>query len=166
MTDILDLIDNALSDYSTSCDAMRWAPEPSAGDTPTFIDAIGSMVNPAMTAWLRANLASDNIRLRYDTTPLVDASPTVAYSTSAWWTPMVDSEPHYGFRDEAAPFAWSTADARIITGYLEPALWAAALNGNAYIGDETLVWAAARRLRLRKVHSDYSRRLRARRKRR
>lgn len=84
MTDILDLIDNAVQDYETSCDAMRWSPDPTLGDAGPLIEAMQSMAENARI-WIGEQeitnmVVPGSLRVHYDTTPLLDASPTVTYS--------------------------------------------------------------------------------------
>ncbi|MEU5946298.1 hypothetical protein ABZ793_12140 [Micromonospora sp. NPDC047465] len=58
MTSILDTIDNAITDYETSTDAMRWTPEPPATPPapPVLLPAI--TITPEQAEAMRARLAA------------------------------------------------------------------------------------------------------------
>ncbi len=55
MSDILDTIDNALEDWGTSDDAMRWRPEPADALTGVRADVMRRL--PDVYAHLRAGRA-------------------------------------------------------------------------------------------------------------
>lgn len=143
MTDILDLIDGALQDWSTSGDAMRWSPEP-PGEAPAMF--VRSDASPL--AWTTADTIRHVGGYRYESGGCEVGEPS-------WPSVRIT-------------YLWSDSQA-ITRGPMEMRTWdevalAGLLHGNYYL---TLPASARRRpARVSRMHRLYSARLRSRRRRR
>jgi hypothetical protein len=186
-SDILSLIDNAIDHYAVGPDAMRWSPDaPTVGDCPEPPEGVRNEPLAGIGGYMRVVMAAVtpvSYEVLHEATAYDGDTMTVRLYSNSWpphgeggyHSPPAGSAVAAAF--DAGTFEWSAVgdswreriaglrDASVtISGYYDPGL-SAVLFGNAYIVDEMAQARAAKRDRLRRMHSCYSRRVRARRRR-
>ncbi len=138
MTDVLDLIDGAISDWETSPDAMRWSAEPPAEEP---VHNTGT--------W-----ASGNVFVA----PIGSSWSDAGWQSLGWCS---GDGIEWAALSEGVERSWS-AVRMVASGFtVTVRIPAKAVSPKLY-----RLMFGARLPKLRRMHSDYSRRLRARRRRR
>lgn len=152
MTDILSLIDHAIEDYGTSDDAMRWVPEP---DVAGFVRAAGVEMSP----W-QAEVA----RLHFSPGQVFCAPIGSSPESPEGWTDLGT------IAEDGVTYALTSVDVAEL--FEVPAVFTttATVSFTTPLSSLSLAmyWLLFRRRhpRARAMHCAYSRRLRARRRRR